>query len=100
MALAIGAAVTLPSWFMPSTALHHDLHPYLMVAWLLVVGHAVVQAIREPTPARVQSAVKTCILGLIGLDALVAVAVVGWPGLWILLLLPPALLLGRWVYST
>jgi 4-hydroxybenzoate polyprenyltransferase len=44
--------------------------------------------------------VKTCILGLIGLDAILAFAVVGWPGLLILLLLPPALLLGRWVYST
>ncbi len=76
--------------------------PYmlLLAAWTKIVEGPVSAALREPRPENVQAAVKRCILGLIGLDALLAFVVVGWPGLLILLLLPPALLLGRWVYST
>jgi 4-hydroxybenzoate polyprenyltransferase len=72
----------------------------LLVAWAGVTGRPVLAAIAQPHPVRVQEAVKRCILGLIGLDALIAFGLIGWPGLLILLLLPPALLLGRWVYST
>ena len=46
------------------------------------------------------AAVKRAILGLVVLDAVLATAFVGLPGLAILLLLPPAMLLGKWVYST
>jgi 4-hydroxybenzoate polyprenyltransferase len=76
------------------------LYPGLLLVWAGFLGKPLDAAVNEPTPQRVQAAVKTCILGLIGLDALLAFCVVGWPGLLILLLLPPALLLGRWVYST
>ena len=55
---------------------------------------------RRPAPKKVQAAVKRCVLGLVALDAVLATAFVGLPGLLILLLLPPALLLGKWVYST
>jgi 4-hydroxybenzoate polyprenyltransferase len=48
----------------------------------------------------VQSAVKRSIMGLVLLDAILATAVVGAWGLLILLLLVPALTLGRWIYST
>jgi 4-hydroxybenzoate polyprenyltransferase len=48
----------------------------------------------------VQAAVKRAILSLIALDAVLATGLVGWPGLLILVLAPPALWLGRWVYST
>ena len=72
----------------------------LFIVWATVLAIPITRAILEPTPQRVQLAVKTLILGLIGLDALLAFSVVGWPGLLILLLLIPALLLGRWVYST
>jgi 4-hydroxybenzoate polyprenyltransferase len=48
----------------------------------------------------VQTAVKRCVLGLAALDAVLATAFVGVPGLLLLLLLPPALALGKWVYST
>jgi 4-hydroxybenzoate polyprenyltransferase len=74
--------------------------PYLLVVFGFVIGVPVVRAVRAPTPANVQAGVKRCILGLVGLDALLATAFVGVAGLAVLLLLPPALLLGKWVYST
>ncbi|MFO0847693.1 MAG: UbiA family prenyltransferase [Gemmataceae bacterium] len=74
--------------------------PYLLVAAGFWVGTPVVRAIRRPEPKLVQAAVKRCIFGLVALDAVLATAFVGWPGLLILLLLLPATYLGRWVYST
>jgi hypothetical protein len=44
--------------------------------------------------------VKRCIFGLVALDALLATVFVGPGGLLVLLLLPPAQMLGKWVYST
>jgi hypothetical protein len=60
-----------------------------------------IAAIATPTPARVQSAVKNCILWLIALDAITCYTVRGpnW-ALLIFALLIPALFLGRWIYST
>jgi 4-hydroxybenzoate polyprenyltransferase len=58
-------------------------------------------AISNPNAAHVQAAVKQAILSLIVLDA--SLALVTGPPVWalvILSLLLPALLLGRWVYST
>ena len=55
---------------------------------------------RKPTPDRVQAGVKRSIFGLVVLDALLASVFVGTWGLLLVLLLPPALLLGKWVYST
>jgi 4-hydroxybenzoate polyprenyltransferase len=74
--------------------------PYLVVIFLFLVGTPVVRAIRQPEPKLVQAAVKRSILGLVVLDAILAAVFVGWPGLAILLLLIPALVLGKWVYST
>ena len=76
------------------------LFPYLLVAFGFIIGIPVVRPIRQPSPANVQAGVKRCILGLVGLDALLATVFVGTPGLLLLLLLPPALWLGKWVYST
>ena len=75
-------------------------YPYLLAAWAVAVGGPVCAAIQRPEPKPVQRAVKRCIFGLVALDAALATAFVGWPGLAILLLLPPALWLGRRVYST
>lgn len=50
--------------------------------------------------AGIQRVVKRSILGLIVLDAALAFALAGPVGLTLLLLLPPAVVLGRWVYST
>ena len=58
------------------------------------------RAIANPIPERVQAAVKRTILGLVLLDAILATALAGPIGLAILLLLVPAKILGRWVYST
>lgn len=79
-----------------------------MVWPLLVVllGFSIVRrclaAIAHPAPAKIQVAVKQCILSLIILDAAVCLAV-RWPPWWavgIVLLLVPTLLLGRFFYST
>jgi hypothetical protein len=97
MALAVvGLGTLLP--------LHREANfaffPYLLVGFCFFVGSKVVAAIRDPSPKRVQAAIKRCVLGLIVLDAVLATVFVGWPGLGIALLMLPAFLLGRWVYST
>lgn len=74
--------------------------PYLLVLFGLFVGIPVVTAIGRPTPAHVQAAVKRAIVGLVVLDAILAVALAGPAGFVILLLLVPTMTLGRWVYST
>lgn len=92
------AALALAVWFQR-----------LPGAWFAFVGalsllslfvNLMQAAVHEPTPGRIQSAVRTALLGIIGLDAFLAAAFVGWPGLLILALLLPALFLGRYVYST
>ncbi|MBO0698828.1 MAG: UbiA family prenyltransferase [Zavarzinella sp.] len=92
LALAVGVRVP------PGTS--SLFFPYLLVAAGFWVGGPVVAAIRKPTADRVQAAVKRGIFGLVVLDALLASVFVGTWGLLLVLLLPPALLLGRWVYST
>jgi 4-hydroxybenzoate polyprenyltransferase len=65
-----------------------------------VVGRYLLQGVIDPGPAQVQAAVKASILGIIGLDAVIAFGIVGPTGLGLLVILVPALLLGRFVYST
>jgi 4-hydroxybenzoate polyprenyltransferase len=76
------------------------LFPYLLVLFGFLIGRPVARAVSSPGPREVQAAVKRCVLGLVVLDAVLAAAFVGLPGLAILLLLPPALAIGKWVYST
>ena len=76
------------------------LFPYLIAAFGAYVGVALVRAIRRPLPALVQAGVKRAVLGLVLLDAVLATALVGVAGLAIAVLLVPARILGRWVYST
>ena len=76
------------------------LFPYLLVAMGFFVGIPVCAAINNPAPSRVQRAVKRSIMSLVALDAVLATAVAGAAGLIILILLFPALYLGRWIYST
>jgi len=79
-------------------------HPSMRVRLFLsvgvMIGFPLARSIREPVPMNVQRAVKRTILGLVFLDATLATAFVGLAGLLVLLWLPPALLLGKWVYST
>ncbi|HKB05406.1 MAG TPA: UbiA family prenyltransferase [Gemmataceae bacterium] len=92
LALAVGTRVP------PGTS--SPLFPYLLVAAGFWVGGPVVAAIRKPTADRVQAAVTRSIFGLVVLDGLLASVFAGTWGLLLVLLLPPALLLGKWVYST
>ena len=98
MLAALGLAVTVPAHLPAGTAPVY--FPYLVVVFGFYVGFAVVAAIHRPGPKEVQAAVKRCILGLVAPDAVLATAFVGAWGLLILLLLLPARLLGKWVYST
>ncbi len=98
VALALALIVRVRSPASPGPAAF--VFPYLLVLFGFLVGIPVVRAIRKPGPREVQIAVKRCVLGLVGLDAVLATAFVGAPGLLVLLLLPPALAIGKWVYST
>jgi 4-hydroxybenzoate polyprenyltransferase len=80
--------------------LGHVLFPYLLVAFGFWIGIPAAAAVRRPAAKEVQTAVKRAVLGLIVLDAILATSLAGTPGLLILLLLPPALILGQWVYTT
>lgn len=74
--------------------------PYLLVAFAGYLALAVLPAVARPIPQRVQPAVKRAVLGLVLLDAILLTGLVGWWGLALVALLAPALLLGKWVYST
>jgi 4-hydroxybenzoate polyprenyltransferase len=98
MAAALVLALPLPLHLPPGSAF--VLFPYLLVAFGLAIGLPAIRAWAKPEPVRVQRAVKRAVLGLIALDAILATAVAGAPGLLLALLLPPALYLGQWLYST
>jgi 4-hydroxybenzoate polyprenyltransferase len=98
MGAALLMALALPLHRPDGTA--SPLFPYLLVAFGFVVGLPAARAWAKPEPARVQAAVKRAVLGLIALDAILSSAVAGAPGLLLLLLLPPAVYLGQWLYST
>jgi 4-hydroxybenzoate polyprenyltransferase len=91
-------ALAIPVHFPPGRTWW--LFPYLLVAFGFYVGPRVRDAIEKPTAERVQAAVKRSIFGLVVFDAVLATIFVGPVGLLILLLLPPAIVLGKWVYST
>jgi 4-hydroxybenzoate polyprenyltransferase len=91
-------ALGIPVWFARDTS--SPLFPYLLAALGFWIGIPLISAIQRPRPALVQAAVKRSIMGLVVLDATLATALVGIQGLFILVLLFPALYLGRWIYST
>jgi 4-hydroxybenzoate polyprenyltransferase len=93
MLASLVLALPLPTTVEPGIS--SPLFPYLLVVFAFVVGLPVSQAIASPTPARVQAAVGRALLGLILLDAILASAVVGTPGLAILVLWLPAAWLKR-----
>jgi len=73
----------------------------LMAIVGMLIGWRCLRAVIEPTPYRVQAAVKHGILSLVVLDAAACFAACGlfWAVI-ILLLLVPAMFLGQWIYST
>lgn len=76
------------------------LFPYLILALGLWLGWPIVRALEQPLPAMVQAAVKRAVFGIVAFDATVATAMIGTRGLLILILLAPAVLIGRRIYST
>ncbi len=104
--LATGGCFVLGSVLILGVAIVPELAADFFVSLLWAVmlvhfGRMVYRTVTKPSPQQVQRAMKALILGLIVFDATVAAAAVGWlGGVCILILLIPALLLGRWVYST
>jgi 4-hydroxybenzoate polyprenyltransferase len=102
MLLAAAPLVFFDAW--PITTMFTFSTKNWLVLWAVIVsliGWRFAQAIATPESGSVQSAVKTGILGIIVLDAAVVYGVHGvGAAVSVLLLLAPAILLGRWVYST
>jgi 4-hydroxybenzoate polyprenyltransferase len=98
MLLSLALALCLPLHREPGTTFVG--FSYLLVAFGFHTGIPLAAAVREPSAKRVQAGVKACVLGLVLLDAVLATVFVGPAGLLIGLLLVPARLLGRRVYST
>jgi 4-hydroxybenzoate polyprenyltransferase len=98
MLLALVLALAVP--VLVNTGTSSVFFPYLLVGLGFLVGIPAGHAIKDPAPARVQLTVKRAIFGLVVLDAALASAIAGTAGLVILVLLIPALYLGRWIYST
>lgn len=73
----------------------------LWVALALITARRCIMAIFEPTPPRVQAAVRHCVLSIIVLDAAVCVGYAGpyW-GFVVLALLFPTMLLTPWLNAT
>lgn len=83
----------------------HAPHAGAAVAFLLIYAgwltYPLIRVVDNPDPPTIQSAVKTGILGIIAIDAAIATAFVGpLVGVFVLLLLVPAVYLGHWIYST
>src|SRR5262249_50558579 len=74
---------------------------FFLCGLMVLVTARFLMAIVVPESIAVQDAVKFGILSIIVLDALVVLPVNGvWSAVSILSLLVPALVIGRWVYST
>lgn len=92
----------LPDWAQPLYA--ESLPDRWRLLWIVMAGlisWRCVWAIIDPRPVRVQYAVRQCILSLVLLDAAACLGVRGTEAsITILILILPAMFLGRWIYST
>jgi len=95
-------ALMIPTLVQDANLAHEPpiVFPYLLVAFTIYLAAAYLPALQRPLPRLVQAAVKRSVLGLIVLDAILAMAVAGYIGLVILILYVPSYLFGRLVYST
>ncbi len=92
-----------PSWIPGPRPIRFQLDQWQLM--MAVVGALIawrcVQAVFEPIPARVQMAVKHCILSLVILDASVCLAVRDVrSAMMVLALIVPVMFLGQWIEST
>ncbi|MHC4399683.1 MAG: UbiA family prenyltransferase [Planctomycetota bacterium] len=73
----------------------------LMTVLAVLIGYRCLWAVADPTPPRVQMAVRQGILSLVILDAAACFVVCGLEGaVAVLALLVPTVVLGRWIEST
>ena len=99
MVLGIAMTAWFPSWS------DRMVDPQNWLLLMTILGMLIVWrcfwAVIEPVPMRVRIAVAQCVLSIIMLDAVACYAVrgVGWATV-ILLLLVPAMFLGRWIETT
>jgi hypothetical protein len=102
MAVMTGGIVLLAcSGFYRPLALDHTMFALLLAMLAVTVLRRCLAAVLDPSAERVQIAVKHSILSLIWFDAALVAATAPLPYAFaIAALLIPALLLGRWVYST
>ena len=106
----VGAALVVLASFALALAVPADrpadtasvLFPYLLVALGFFVGLPLRAALADPSPARVQAAVRRCLMGLVLFDTALATAAVGAVGLVLLVLMAPSVYLNsrRWLYAT
>jgi 4-hydroxybenzoate polyprenyltransferase len=100
MLAGMGLVARYPAWIQPPLEIPEQWNLF----WLLigaVIGVRCVRAISDPQSGMVQVAVKNCLLSLIVIDAAVVMGMDGqfWACM-VLLLVAPAMLLGRWISST
>jgi len=102
ISLGIGLLAIFPSWLNHEAASAYASRVPLLATCLgLLIAWRCLRCIPAPTPALVQIAVKTCLMSLIVLDAVIALAVSDAAyAIGILSLLIPNMLLGRWIAST
>ena len=98
MGIAILVALAIPTQLDAGTV--SIWFPYGLALFAWGIAGPLIHAIRQLGPVPVQRAVKRTILGLIALDAMIAVAFVGLAGFLVLFWLLPAWIVGKWVYST
>ena len=99
MAVGLGMLAWFPSWFARQPdGDNQSRYTMLMLLLAALVLWRPLLAVFDPSPARVQFAVKHCLLALIVLDATVCQAVVGgYSGVFIIVLLIPTLGLGYYM---
>jgi 4-hydroxybenzoate polyprenyltransferase len=106
VAMVLGAALLgMSALYVPlqfhSQAYGRQAYWILLAVLTLIILRRCSVAVAAPVPQKVQAAVKLSILSLIWFDAATTLVVAGPAyGVGIALLIIPALLLGRWVYST
>lgn len=99
MMLGIAILAQLPA-VMPLTIPAPRWHFFMLLLGILIAWQCL-RAVLDPRCGKIQAAVKQSIFSLVILDAAVVLAVAGAPAAVVILsLLIPAVVLGRWVYST
>jgi 4-hydroxybenzoate polyprenyltransferase len=100
--IALLAAVPKLTVYRPPIAVAHNGWLLLWAAIALIIGRRCAMAVFEPSPQRVQAAVRHCVHSIIVLDAAVCVGYANSPywALAVLSLLFPTMLLTMWLNAT